>query len=164
MPGHPSRAELRLRVEQLQLELEEACTSRGDDPRALEEACEGRVAAEEEVGRLLCEITQLREQLSSRATAVLEESLLEAQDAADMLEWQLWQTRQETEMPVACKREAVRTELRKQHVRELAIREEVITLLKEKLSQTSRVRGPTILAANSELSPVQDRQVVDPAA
>ena len=120
------------------------------DKDALEQNAE---ALQVEAERWRQEAESLQERLAAGvAPEVSEEELLEARDKADRLQFQLEQARRDTEVLVMRSKEAIREELREQHARELAVRDELIALLREKLPVGGGDIAPSVVVVEPDPS------------
>ena len=171
MPRTPTKAELRQQVEELKKKLEEAeerarlaesRSENADAAAAIREELETVVEAQEalkaelkraneraenagkEVSRLLLNVEQLESELrveSARADSA-EEHVADARDEIDQIQWELENLYKDVEIKVARAKNAVQEEMREAHSREIAVRDDMIALLKEKVALLEGRRRP----------------------
>ena len=114
--------QLRETQRDLEQTAEELAAARMDDPN------EQELEARQEVRELKAQLSELNCQLQANR-----EEMAEAYDALDRAKWGMEQLRTEMKFEIMSAKEMVRDELIKAHARDLSTRDELLSLLKEKV-------------------------------
>ena len=149
-----TKAELQQQVEELQQKLKEAraVARERDDRDELEEAAlrEELEASQEQAARECAE----REWLC-KVVETAEAEIADLREDLDQACWDLEGCRHDVELNVARAKDSVREEMKDRHSKELAMKDEIIMLLKEKLSTKKGSSGPSLGGGSSNSKPVE---------
>ena len=114
------------RAKELEWQLKEATEELVKANQTLEEARQ-QAEVNAEVSRKLNDV--------SYQLDIANEELIEAREAADWAEWQLEQARKQFQFDMLSAKETLRVEMQRMHARDLDTRDELIAMLKAKLTE-----------------------------
>ena len=149
-----TKAELQQQIEELQQKLKEAraVAKEQDDRGELEEATlrEELEISQEQAAQECAEQERL-----CKVVETAEAEVADLREDLDQAHWDLEECRRDMELNVARAKDSVREEMKGRHSKELAMKDEIITLLKEKLSTKKGSSGPSLGGGSSNSKPVE---------
>ena len=148
-----TKAELQQQIEELQRKLKEAqAVAKDRDRDELEDAAlrEELEACQEQASQECAEQEQLHKVLETA-----EAEIADLQEDLDQAHWELEECRRDAELNASRAKESTREEMKDRHLKELSMKDQIISLLKEKLATERKIAGLSLGSGSSASESVE---------